>query len=567
MRDILLAVVAVMMAVACGESRHICDTHKQAEAVMQEHPDSALTLLQAINPDELTTDRGRAMHALLLSQAYDKNYIDLTDDSLITIAVEYFAPTNDHHYAMLAHYYHAVVNFNANDLATSSISCLEAEKHAITINNHQYLGMIYSLLAYINNYSYNFEEQLKYAQKSLEHFQMHGEEKYIPNALLNLARSFNNNQNFRESSQLYSEIVLHNADSAVTNEALKEHAHVKVLSHDYTTAKSLLLHSLKLRPDEFRSINYAELGIAYANENKLDSALFYVNTAKRCMAMTQDSAAVYRCEILISLKHNDYKKAFELKNRHNSIQGNATYTVWQQAVVKSQRNYLNVKNEKVIAEKQSQKLRFLLVIIVLGVFVLYAIFYSIQAKLRSRLQSERLKNVMNERDYLENQVLAIRSKIDIAEKELNQEKGEKQIIADELVVLQNTLSLYEQQIQIQQEQRKKAGEAVANSIILQKIHDIANSDKNAKEEIWDELNNFILTQYPQFKINIYSLHHISELEYQVCMLIKCQVPPTEISRLINRSKESVSSIRRRLYYKLLNKKGSPQDFDQFILSL
>ena len=79
-RDILLAVVAVMIAVACGESRHISDTHKQAEAVMQEHPDSALTLLQAINPDELTTDRGRAMHALLLSQAYDKNYIALTDD-------------------------------------------------------------------------------------------------------------------------------------------------------------------------------------------------------------------------------------------------------------------------------------------------------------------------------------------------------------------------------------------------------------------------------------------------------------------------------------------------------
>ena len=79
-RDILLAVVAVMVAVACGESRYISDTLEQAEAVMQEYPDSALTLLQAINTDELTTDRGRAMHALLLSQAYDKNYIDLTDD-------------------------------------------------------------------------------------------------------------------------------------------------------------------------------------------------------------------------------------------------------------------------------------------------------------------------------------------------------------------------------------------------------------------------------------------------------------------------------------------------------
>ena len=566
-RDILLAVVAVMIVVACGESRHISDTHKQAETVMQEYPDSALALLQAINPDDLTTDRGRAMHALLLSQAYDKNYIDLTDDSLITIAVDYFAPTNEHHYAMLAHYYHAVVNFNANDLATSSISCLEAEKHAITINNHQYLGMIYSLLAYINNYSYNFEEQLKYAQKSLEHFQMHGEEKYIPNALLNLARSFNNNQNFRESSQLYSEIVLHNADSAVTNEALKEHAHVKVLSHDYTTAKSLLLQSLKSRPDEFRSINYAELGIVYANENNLDSALFYVNAAKRRMMMTQDSAAVYRCEILMSLKNNDYKKAFELKNKHNSIQGNATYTIWQQAVVKSQRDYLNVKNEKVLAEKQSQKLRFLLVIIALGVVVLYAVFYGMHAKLRNRLQLERLKNVINERDYLENQVLTTRSKISIAESKLNQEIGEKAIIAAELAALQNTLSLYEKQIQIQKEHRRKAEETIASSVILQKLYDIANSNKNADEKIWTELNDFIISQYPQFKINIYSLYHISEIEYRVCMLIKCQIPPTDISRLINRSKESVSSIRRRLYYKFLNKKGSPQDFDQFILSL
>ena len=51
-RDILLAVVAVMVAVACGESRHISDTLQQAEAVMQEYPDSALTLLQAINAEE-----------------------------------------------------------------------------------------------------------------------------------------------------------------------------------------------------------------------------------------------------------------------------------------------------------------------------------------------------------------------------------------------------------------------------------------------------------------------------------------------------------------------------------
>ena len=35
-RDILLAVVAVMIVVACGESRHISDRFSQAEAVMQD---------------------------------------------------------------------------------------------------------------------------------------------------------------------------------------------------------------------------------------------------------------------------------------------------------------------------------------------------------------------------------------------------------------------------------------------------------------------------------------------------------------------------------------------------
>ena len=569
MRDILLAVAAVMIVVACGESRHISDRFSQAEAVMQEYPDSALALLQAINPDDLTTDRGRAMHALLLSQAYDKNYIDLTDDSLITIAVDYFAPTNDHHYAMLAHYYHAVVNFNANDLATSSISCLEAEKHAITINNHQYLGMIYSLLAYINNYSYNFEEQLKYAQKSLEHFQMHGEEKYIPNALLNLARSFNNNQNFRESSQLYSEIVLHNADSAVTNEALKEHAHVKVLSHDYTTAKSLLLHSLKLRPDEFRSINYAELGIAYANENKLDSALFYVNTAKRCMAMTQDSAAVYRCEILISLKHNDYKKAFELKNRHNSIQGNATYTVWQQAVVKSQRDYLDQKNKVIIAERKLQQTYAFIVLGALIILIISLIIYLRNKRIKVNAKIIKLQKILEwQKSNSEDQLKINNQTIRNLKEQLMQTTDKNSDLQIELK--QKTIELAEANKLIQQQlQLKELADTNIRSSELYKMmrNFILHGKAVTSLEHWEKIFNLIDGFYPHFRDTLYSLCKISDIEIKVCVLIKIGFTPTEIAILISSSKSNISSIRSRLYIKIFKKNGVSKDFDDFILSL
>ena len=569
-RDILLAVVAVMIVVACGESRHISDTHKQAEAVMQEHPDSALTLLKAINPDELTTDRGRAMHALLLSQAYDKNYIDLTDDSLIAIAVDYFAPTNEHHYAMLAHYYHAVVNFNANELAISSISCLEAEKHALDMNNHQYLGMIYSLMMYIHNYSYNFDEELICAQKSLEHFQKHGDEKYIGNALISLAEAYNNTYKFPKSIKTFDEAIefgLQHKDSVLIGCSLLKRAHVNMHINDYAAAKENIITAVTKYNQTIDGVSCGNLAKIFSTEAKFDSALYYLRLGERIMVSVLDSSSVAKGWTEYYLQQNEQTKAIKKINERSKIQNKTILQVWQQAVVKSQRDYLNVKNEKVLAEKQSQKLRFLLVIIALGVVVLYAVFYGMHAKLRNRLQLERLKNVINERDYLENQVLTTRSKISIAESKLNQEIGEKAIIAAELAALQNTLSLYEKQIQIQKEHRRKAEETIASSVILQKLYDIANSNKNADEKIWTELNDFIISQYPQFKINIYSLYHISEIEYRVCMLIKCQIPPTDISRLINRSKESVSSIRRRLYYKFLNKKGSPQDFDQFILSL
>ena len=228
-RDILLAVVAVMMAVACGESRHISDTLQQAEAVMQEYPDSALTLLQAINPDDLTTDRGRAMHALLLSQAYDKNYIDLTDDSLISIAVDYFAPTNEHHYAMLAHYYHGRVLYNANKLAESSVALINAENQALKINDDFYLGMIYAVMSSIDNYSYNFEEELKHALKSFEHYSKTTFDLHTAYAQLYLGRAYNNCHQFDKSSEIYRCVIenpLINQDTNTLCQAIQEYAHV-----------------------------------------------------------------------------------------------------------------------------------------------------------------------------------------------------------------------------------------------------------------------------------------------------------------------------------------------------
>jgi hypothetical protein len=77
--------------------------------------------------------------------------------------------------------------------------------------------------------------------------------------------------------------------------------------------------------------------------------------------------------------------------------------------------------------------------------------------------------------------------------------------------------------------------------------------------------NSVYENYTEKLHNIYN--RMSSFEYRVCLLIKINISPVNISHLTNHSKESISSVRRRLYYKAFNRKGSPADWDEIISSL
>ena len=80
---------------ACKDSKPITDTLHRAEALMNEHPDSAWAVLNTLSPDVMGRNSTRAHYALLYTQAQDKNYIDEVNDSLISVAVDYYRHTDD----------------------------------------------------------------------------------------------------------------------------------------------------------------------------------------------------------------------------------------------------------------------------------------------------------------------------------------------------------------------------------------------------------------------------------------------------------------------------------------
>ena len=75
---------------SCGNP-HLSQQLDMAEAVMIEHPDSALAIIKTIDTLSLKTRSMAARYALLHTMALDKNFIDTTDVSVIRPALEYYS--------------------------------------------------------------------------------------------------------------------------------------------------------------------------------------------------------------------------------------------------------------------------------------------------------------------------------------------------------------------------------------------------------------------------------------------------------------------------------------------
>ena len=152
MKHLFTIILSILLLSACGESQRNSQLLERAESIMNDSCEVALSILQdSIDSTTLTTERGRAIYALLLSQALDKNYIDIASDSIIAPAVKYFADGDEPHYAMLTHYYHGKTLLNQNKLSDAIISCTKATDYAKELNDDFYLGLIYGS---INN-AYN----------------------------------------------------------------------------------------------------------------------------------------------------------------------------------------------------------------------------------------------------------------------------------------------------------------------------------------------------------------------------------------------------------------------------
>ena len=249
----------------CAEHSSLQDTLDKAENFMENHPDSAYSLLQTVDSDALRTRGGRARYALLYTQAQDKNYIDETNDSLISVATNYYQHHGDVRNRFLSLYYKGRVNYNAGDYLHAMLNYSEAETLVPDLQDDYYAGLLYSQLGSIYRNYYDFPKSLEAYQKAEVYYKNAGKDYHRLFAMTDQSDVYRNLNEYNKSDSLLQTVL-------VEAERINNHSLI-----DYVLGNLTMQYVEQERIQEAKYI-YEKLLNQYGVENKTSS--FMVSVAK-----------------------------------------------------------------------------------------------------------------------------------------------------------------------------------------------------------------------------------------------------------------------------------------------
>ena len=100
-------------------------------------------------------------------------------------------------------------------------------------------------------------------------------------------------------------------------------------------------------------------------------------------------------------------------------------------------------------------------------------------------------------------------------------------------------------------------DALLNNSIVKNLHQRAAIGKPSTDIQWNDLNRIVSEYLPYFyeRINL-SKKNLTDVEKQVCILIKLRFIPSEISTLLSHTPQNITNIRTRINKKLFEEGGT-----------
>ena len=562
-----------------------CQRHYQYPLVLQEAdslcvalPDSAVALLKSISDDmQQAPEFVQMRYKLLTIKANDKAYITHTSDSLILSLVDYYEHGGDKDFLGEAYYYAGSTYRDLGD-APRALGYYQKALDAMPgDDNLKVKSKVYAQMGDL------FRNQDLYVQAIQSYYRSFQCDIKLNDTIgqINMLRDigFAYRGLNKPDSTLYLLNQAHELARSINNKLMDNRitsqlASLYIRLGDLKKAKAYIQPSLD-NPDRINlSSVYSIAANIYYRSGQYDSTAYFCNELFKIGTVYAKSESYDRLANIALKQWKDPVKALTyteqliiMQDSINRITASETVaqmnSLYNYQIRERENHELEVKNNS------AHVLLLLLTIFVLVVVLLcaYFILQHRNRRIRAELFIERLKQVQ-EKVYRESaDMLAVNNKkIASLEHELEQMRLEgttdnrKETIKR---ILENENETLEMKLHI----KESADMIMHTSLLRKKLRERAKVVDEIHDEEWKDIESFLNTNYPEFLSRLQTVGDLNKSEYRTCLLLKCQLSPSEIAALLNLTSGGVANIRRRLSQRILLQSKNPSDWDQFIHSL
>lgn len=548
-----------------------------ADSLIHNNPDSAVILLEELKRSMAFEPQATQMYYQLLTiKAKDKAYITHTSDSLIKTVVKYYEERKDQERLPETYYYAGRVYRDLGDAPQALEYLQKAIESTKDCTDYRLISRIYSQTGTLYLYQDTYDQALEVFRKAYQYCLSDKDSIGMVYSLRDIGRTFTT-LNCADSALYYYKGALNYA----------EQIHNNHLAGVVQAELSGLYIQLEMYPEAFTAIQcsnkyikghniapfYAILADYYYYTNQLDSATFYYTQTASFDDLYQKQGS-YKGLGNIARKKGQYKEAMEYFDKYLICTDSIKDITNTETIRKMQSLYNYQLKEKENSKLQRQAANYklwniLLVFSLLSLVFLFIAYHQFRKKKEQQrlVKQERIKQIQKDRYAQSNTYLEKnKEQIKVLELSLHKAEIEKDQLRQDLLKAQKSLiEKTNEQITATQRVQKQSELALKHSDIYKKFHfAVQGSDEKIGNDDWKELMCAVDEAYNQFTTRLLELYPMKTIEIQVCVLIKIGLSPAQIAFITIRSRQAISSIRKRLYSKVMGKDGTPEQWDIFI---
>lgn len=566
----------------------------KAEAMMYRYPDSALHILQGIQPDIPSENEQYATWALLMTQAQYKNQIEQSD-SLINIAYSYFTKHDNAQRKALALYYKGILRHESHHAEDALSFYLEAATEIEKTNDYQLGFLINSEVGLMYLYRKLNDYAMEYFEKAHHNAELSDNQTYIAFSFIYIARAFSQKKQYNKAIEYYEKAIkigqVNNYPTILAS-AMNETSFLFLKTGENKKALQYAKDCIKIKKTDQRIFS---LGDTYRYLKMYDSAYFYLNQA--CLSPNIHTArSAYQALYYISQEEKDYKKAVEYSNKLWFYQDSIGKTDRNKALIEMQEKYDQQKiiNENNLSQiKKDRIIRNVLIALIILSFIIAITNYLYQRKIVSQKQeiSEKEEKIRYFTMKIhENGTLINRNKMRIEEltiqmegsleikeqwKEQNKIRQEIQQQNETLKLennnLQNHISNYAQSLKEKSKELEamehlskenqylhKREAFLCNQLIKQtELFNKLKTTKYIDNKLWQEIKEKIDLLFDNYTKRLcHQIPSLTDGDIQICCLIKLRFSNGDIANMLAISPTSVSKRKLRLKERIVQEIGS-----------